>query len=120
MAHQIGWFDVPVSDLRRACDFYDAVLSVKTEMHEGGVAVAVFPHGPGDVAGCLVQSEGFVPSGQGPLLYFTVEGRLGAAVAEVEPNGGQVLEPAQPIPPYGNRAVVLDSEGNRIALFSGS
>lgn len=118
MAHRIGWFDVPVLDLNRARKFYDAVLDVKSELHEGGVPVAVFPHGPGDVSGCLFQNDGFVPSGQGPLLYFSVEGRLSDAVAAVESGGGQVLEPPGPIPPYGNRAVVIDSEGNRIALFS--
>jgi len=29
-----------------------------------------------------------------------------------------VLQPKHPIGPYGFRAVVLDSEGNRIALHS--
>ena len=52
------------------------------------------------------------------LLYFNCEGRLDEAIAVVEPNGGKVLEQKHQIGPYGFRAVVLDSEGNRIALHS--
>jgi predicted enzyme related to lactoylglutathione lyase len=52
------------------------------------------------------------------LLYFNCQGRLDEAVAAVGPNGGKVLQPKHPIGPYGFRAVVLDSEGNRIALHS--
>jgi hypothetical protein len=33
-------------------------------------------------------------------------------------NGGKVLQPKHPIGPYGFRSVILDSEGNRIALHS--
>ena len=43
---------------------------------------------------------------------------VSAIVAAVGPNGGKVLQPKHPIGPYGSRAVVLDSEGNRIALHS--
>jgi uncharacterized protein len=33
-------------------------------------------------------------------------------------NGGSVIQDTHPIGPHGFRAVVLDSEGNRIALHS--
>ena len=33
-------------------------------------------------------------------------------------NGGEVMQPKHQIGPYGYRAVVIDSEGNRIALHS--
>jgi predicted enzyme related to lactoylglutathione lyase len=52
------------------------------------------------------------------LLYFNCEGRLDQAIAAVEPNGGKIVQPRHQIGPYGFRAVVLDSEGNRIALHS--
>jgi len=121
--NQIVWCDIPVTDLDRAVRFYSAVLGapVRKEQHEG-MAFAVLPHGDQHgVSGCLTpgcdgsKSE---PSPHGPLLYFNCQGRLDDAVAAVQPNGGKVLQPRHPIGPYGFRAVVLDSEGNRIALHS--
>jgi predicted enzyme related to lactoylglutathione lyase len=70
------------------------------------------------VAGCLYQNDEALPSASGPLLYFDVNGRLDEAIAQVEANQGKVLEPKHSIAPHGFRALVLDSEGNRIALHS--
>ena len=54
----------------------------------------------------------------GPLIYLNCEGRLDAAIATVETNGGKIAPAAKhQIGPYGFRAVVLDSEGNRIACI---
>ena len=40
------------------------------------------------------------------------------AIEAVEPSGGKILQPKESIGPFGFRAVVLDTEGNRIALHS--
>jgi uncharacterized protein len=76
------------------------------------------PHKDGEAAGCLFTSDTVKPSADGPLVYLNVHGRLDEAVEAVEPSGGKILEPKTPIGPFGFRAVVLDSEGNRIALHS--
>lgn len=119
MANHIVWFDIPVKDLERANRFYGAVLgcTIKTESF-GGVDIGVLPHEDDDVAGCLHVSDTDKPSDHGPLMYFNVNGRLDAAVAEVEKQGGKVLTQKESIGPWGYRAIVLDSEGNRIALHS--
>ena len=52
------------------------------------------------------------------LLYFNCSGRLDDAISMVEPNGGKVVQPKHQIGPHGFRAIVLDSEGNRVALHS--
>ena len=54
----------------------------------------------------------------GILVYMNVEGRIRDAVLQTQKQGGSVLEPTRGIGPHGFRAVVLDSEGNRIALHS--
>jgi len=118
MANHIVWFDIPALDLDRATQFYSLVLDVQIERYGDDVPVAVLAHGSEDVAGCLFTGEDARPSDTGPLLYFTVEGRLDEAVGLVEQLGGRVLEPPHPIPPHGHRAIVLDSEGNRICLHS--
>lgn len=119
MKNQIVWFDMPVKDLARAMKFYGAVLDAKIEKQSfPGIEFAVLPHEGECVGGCLVVSKEVSPSAEGVLVYFNCEGRLDAAVGAVEANGGKVLQPKHQIGPYGFRAVVLDSEGNRIALHS--
>jgi uncharacterized protein len=118
--HAIVWCDIPVRDLDRAIRFYSAVLGtpLKQEQCEG-MTFAVLPRQGEGVSGCLSPGcEGNEPSQHGPLVYLNCEGRLDEALAAIEPNGGQIFQPKHQIGPYGFRAVVLDSEGNRIALHS--
>jgi uncharacterized protein len=118
MKNHIVWCDIPVKDINRAITFYSAVLGEKIEKQEySGVAIAPFGSEDG-VGGCLHVTNETKPSADGPLIYLNCEGRLDAAVETVVKNGGQVLKPKHQIGPYGFRAVVLDSEGNRIALHS--
>jgi uncharacterized protein len=118
--HQVVWFDIPVRDLDRAIRFYSAVLGVllRKEQAGRGVAMAVLPHTDTSIGGCLVQTMDARPSDGGPLLYLNADGRLDAAVAATAIAGGTVLQPKHSIGPDGYRAIVLDTEGNRIALHS--
>ena len=118
--HQVVWFDIPVRDLDRAIRFYSAVLGVllRKEQAGRGVAMAVLPHTDTSIGGCLVQTMDARPSDGGPLLYLNADGRLDAAVAATAIAGGTVLQPKHSIGPDGYRAIVLDTEGNRIALYS--
>ena len=118
MANQVVWFDIPAVDLDRAIRFYSAILGAPVSKDEmPGMAMGVLLHEGEDVGGCIYVSE-VSPSDQGPLLYFNCQGRLDEAIAAVVPNGGTILQPKHTIGPYGSRAIVLDSEGNRIALHS--
>ncbi len=119
MANSVVWVDIPVVDLDRAMQFYSAVLGQKVIKQEyPGMAIGLLPGYDSDVSGCLFSKADEKPSATGPLLYLNAEGRLDEAVAAVEANGGKVLIPRHPIGPHGHRAVVLDSEGNRVALHS--
>jgi predicted enzyme related to lactoylglutathione lyase len=125
-ASTLCWTDIPVVDLNRAIRFYSAVLGVEvTKMSEGGVQYGLLPHEEQNSSGCLCvgsDSAGInnKPSQNGPLIYLSVEGRLDAAVRAAKANDGKVLQEKQQIGPHGFRAVILDSEGNRIALHSSS
>lgn len=106
-------------ELDRAIRFYSAMLDTPVKKEEfSGMAMGLLPHQGEEVGGCLVKDESYKPSTDGPLIYLNAHGRLDEAVAAVEPNGGKVLQPKHQIGPYGFRAVVIDSEGNRIALHS--
>lgn len=116
--NRIVWCDIPVADLDRACAFYAAVLAIAVEKTEfNGVSFALFEHSEGN-GGCLVPQAGYTGCPSGPLVYLNVDRRIRDAVARVETRGGKVLEAIHPIGPHGHRAIVLDSEGTRIALHS--
>ncbi len=113
------WFDIPVVDLDRATAFYRAVLGVGVEkVSFGDSSIGVIEHKEGN-GGCLVPEKAEIAAG-GILLYLNAEGRIRDAVEQVVPHSGTIIEPIHPIGPHGFRAIVLDSEGNRIALHSNS
>jgi uncharacterized protein len=119
MANQIVWCDIPVLALDRAVKFYSAVLGQEVKKQEfPGMTVGVLPHGDGDAGGCLVTDPDQKPSAQGVMIYLNVDRRLDDAIGAVSAHGGKVIEPKHEIAPFGFRAIVLDSEGNRIALHS--
>jgi predicted enzyme related to lactoylglutathione lyase len=119
MVNQIVWVDIPVLDLDRAIRFYSAVLGAQLAKQEfGEMVLALLPHADQNVSGCLFKSDKEKPSDHGPLIYLNAQGRLDQAIAAVEANGGKVLQPKHQIGPHGYRAVIRDSEGNRMALHS--
>ena len=121
MPNRIVWCDIPVTDLDRAIRFYSAFIGEDIKKQEfPGFAIGLFPDAGSAVSGCLYTPgpADNQPSAQGPLVYINCSGRLDEAVAHVEMNGGEVLQPKHQIGEHGFRAVVLDSEGNRVALHS--
>jgi predicted enzyme related to lactoylglutathione lyase len=116
--NRIVWCDIPAKDLGRSIKFYGAVLNETIEKQSfPGMEFATFSHENG-VGGSLFAGGEVQPSADGPLIYLNCQGRLDEAAATVEPNGGKILQPKHQIGPYGYRVVILDSEGNRIALHS--
>jgi uncharacterized protein len=119
MANQFVWCDIPVIDLDRAIRFYTAVLGGKVEkMTVEGMTFGLLPDAHAGVSGCLVTGNEARPSTDGPMIYLNCDNRLAIAIAAAGLNGGKVLQPRHSIGPHGFRAIVLDSEGNRIALHS--
>src|ERR1700720_553501 len=123
-ADTLCWTDIPVTNLDRAIKFYSAVLGKEVQkLSEGRMDYGLLAHEEQNASGCLCirADSGGVdnrPSANGPLIYLSVEGRLDKAVDAGRANGGKVLRARQKIGEHGFRAVVIDSEGNRIALHS--
>jgi uncharacterized protein len=112
------WFDIPVADLDRAAAFYRGVLGIKVDKTQfDDFTFCLLQHDAGN-GGCLILKPAEVASAAGILLYMNVDGRMRDAMGRVSALGGKVLEPMHAIGAHGYRAVVLDSEGNRIALHS--
>ena len=121
MANPVVWVDVPVKNVERAIHFYSGVLELELKKEEfPTLSVGLTPREDGQVGVCLFPfpPEDNQPSEQGPLVYFNCEGRLAEALEEVERRGGMVVKPRHSIGGFGWRAIVLDPEGNRIALHS--
>ena len=123
-ADTLCWTDIPVTNLDRAIKFYSAVLGKAVQkLSEGRMEYGLLGHEEQTASGCLCLrgDSGGVdnrPSANGPLIYLSVEGRLDEAVEAARKNGGKVLRARQQIGEHGFRAVIIDSEGNRIALHS--
>ena len=120
MSNTFVWVDIPVLDLDRAIRFYSAVVGQPVDKIGGpGFNFGLFKHEGNSVGGCLIEpEEGVAPSMTGPLVYIDASNRLDAAVAAAQAHGGRVLKAKHSIAPNGFRAVIADSEGNRVALHS--
>ena len=116
--HAISWFEIPVTDLDRAAAFYEAVLDAKFERMDLGGASAIFPADQdGGVGGALILQDDNAPSATGPLVYLEAHGGIQAALDRVPGAGGEVLLERTDAGEYGSYAYILDTEGNRVALF---
>lgn len=112
------WFDIPVANLERATAFYATVLNINVDIVDAdGFKFAVLEHSDGN-GGCLVPNESEISSTHGIMVYLNVDGRIHDAVSKVDSNGGKIIKPTHAIGPHGFRAIVCDSEGNRIVLHS--
>jgi predicted enzyme related to lactoylglutathione lyase len=122
--NSVGWFEVPVMNMERAMKFYETIFDIKMErVPMGPLDMAWFPWneaGLGSAGSLVYQPEYYKPSTDGVLIYFTAHsGDLANELAKVEQAGGQVIQPKTLITEeIGYMAIVIDSEGNRIALHS--
>jgi predicted enzyme related to lactoylglutathione lyase len=66
----------------------------------------------------LARASRFYGSVLGIKVHPEKAGRIRDAVRQAEKHGGRVLQAIESIGAHGLRAIVLDSEGNRIALHS--
>jgi predicted enzyme related to lactoylglutathione lyase len=118
----VGWFEIPVTDMDRAIKFYETVLEVKLERHIfGTLDMAWFPgveNGSGS-SGSLVMNKAYTPSPDGILVYFTARSGISEGLSRAEKAGGKILLQRTPVSDnFGYMGLLIDSEGNRVALHS--
>jgi predicted enzyme related to lactoylglutathione lyase len=114
----VVYFEIPVLDLDRACDFYSNVFETKlTQEVVDGYQMAFFETSDDSfgASGALVVGDVYVPSHQGCFLYFGVES-IDETIARALELGGSLLYPKKSNGDLGSVAEIQDSEGNRIAL----
>jgi predicted enzyme related to lactoylglutathione lyase len=120
----VGWFEIPVHDMERAMKFYQTVFGLTLERHIlGPLDMAWFPavqNGAGAAGSLVHHATAYKPSTDGTLVYFTAHsGDLSQELARVEGAGGKVLLGKRLIKEdIGYMALLIDTEGNRIAMHS--
>lgn len=120
--NSLNWFEISVSDISRAKEFYEAIFDI--EMYQEnmmGMEMAYFPSeaGNGKASGALVQSENHKPSMDGAKIYLNGNPDLSNALSKIEAAGGQILMPKTKISDeIGHMAFFIDTEGNNVALHS--
>jgi uncharacterized protein len=119
----VGWFEIPVSDMDRAIEFYQKVFDCKLNKQDmGDFQMAWFPwdESQGGAGGSLVFHQDFYQTSKlpGALIYFSSED-CEVELNRVKEAGGEIQITKRLIAPeFGYMGVFLDSEGNRIAIHS--
>lgn len=119
---KVIYVEIPVKDLERAMKFYQTVFALQpSQIYTDEVRrtnTLVNPAQPGEVGVSLNQTKNFEPSNKGPLVYFEPGDDLIDSLKRVEQSGGKIVEPQTPMGGAGHYAIITDSEGNALALYS--
>lgn len=124
MQNAISWFEIPATDLERAQTFYETIMGIKMiPMDMPGFRMRMFPIDDpmSGIGGALVNSEEFYKSSStdGTLIYLNGNPDVQNVLDKVEAAGGQIIVQKTEISPeYGYMAVIIDTEGNRVAFHS--
>lgn len=115
----INWFEIPVSNMQRAINFYENTLSITFSiMVMEGLKLAMFPAGDEQTGGALVEGAGYIPSKEGSIVYLNADERMDDILARVTEAGGNVILNKMSIGEFGFVGRFEDSEGNTVALHS--
>lgn len=115
----VSWFEIPATDFQQAVYFYNHIFQIEMEQNITDVnAMAFFPTTSG-IGGSVVAGQGYVPSDCGPLIYLNGGNDLNVVARRVEEAGGRiVMEKTLINEEMGYFAIFIDSQGNKLALYS--
>lgn len=133
---QAIWFEIPVNDLDRAVDFYSNILLIKVKkILMLDQELGYLDKGDGTPGGVLIKKENYQP-GQGCVLFFYVidisqilknlteiKGTIitdKTLLKQKNSSGNFVISNNLIDQKVGYYAEIIDSEGNRIGLYSNS
>ncbi|SHO57021.1 VOC family protein [Vibrio quintilis] len=122
MKNPVCWFEIYVTDMQRAQQFYETVFDTKLDdldPGQSGMEMRTFPsdmeqYGAG---GALVKMDGVAVGQHSVMVYFSCED-CSVEQVRVTEAGGTIERPKFPIGEYGFVSLVSDTEGNMIGLHS--
>lgn len=117
--NSVVWFEIPVTDMKRAKAFYNAVLKTDLQQDDSGPnPLAMFP-----VNDMNTGTSGHIypgkpaANGAGNTIHLLAPEPLEESLERLKANGGKVVSDIVTIPP-GRFAYCLDPDGNSIGLFT--
>jgi len=118
----IPWVEIPVTDMNRAKAFYDNVFGLDIQVQDfQGTLMGWFPYNEKKtgISGSLVKNKDYITSeSHGAVVYFDSQD-IDDTRSKVEANGGKIKkDKTQIAPDIGYMGLFIDSEGNRIALYT--
>ena len=123
--HAINWFEIPVADFDRAKIFYETIFAnIMKERTAGNARMAFFESDMADDGrgGAIVYDPQFyTPSANGTLVYLNCDPNLQKVLDRVTSAGGRILQNKTEVAvtqDMGYWALIMDSEGNRVALHA--
>ena len=123
--HAISWFEIPVNDFDRAKLFYETIFAYKmNERQVGHARMGFFQHdveNDGRGGAIVYDPQFYSPSGNGTLVYLNCEPNIQKVIDRVAAAGGQILQNKTPVgvtQDMGYWALIMDTEGNRVALHA--
>ncbi|SDG56642.1 VOC family protein [Psychroflexus sediminis] len=115
----ISWFEIPAINFQQSVNFYNQIFGIDMETNiDDNYAMAFFPVSNG-IGGSIVAGPGSTPGDSGPLIYLNAGKDLNLVLGNVENAGGRIVMPKTLISEEsGYFAIFIDSEGNKLALYS--
>ena len=125
----LAWFEIPVSDMERAIEFYSKIYDTQlteAEVPMPRVRIAVLPNSimsegaagtkPG---GSLITTDYHKPTGAGGVtVYLNANPDLNLILQRAEAAGGKIICAKSPLPGSGYFGWFIDSEGNYMGVMS--
>jgi predicted enzyme related to lactoylglutathione lyase len=125
LGNALNWFEIPVSDFDRAKKFYETIFDYQMpeiQMGPNRMGFFLYDQPGGKVGGAIVHNPDFyTPAANGTLAYLNCQPDLQVQLDKVVDAGGSVQQSKMEIAPGQNLgfiAIILDCEGNRVALHS--
>jgi predicted enzyme related to lactoylglutathione lyase len=121
----INWFEIPVNDFDRSRKFYETIfnyLMPESMMGTTRMGFFLYDFEEGKIGGAIVRrAEDAAVGENATLVYLNCQPDLQVVADRVEAAGGKLLVAKTPVAPgqnFGYWALMLDTEGNKVALHS--
>ena len=116
------WAEIAVTDMNRAMNFYQThfgLTFIQETMNEMEMAI-VETVDPSDASVALLKYELIQPSREGSVVYLHLTATLQDKLTELEQANIEIVLPAMAIKDgaCGYSAIFIDSEGNKVGLWS--
>ena len=114
---QIVFTEIPATDPKRACSFYETLLEGPLAEDTGGPnSIWMFPYAEGGAPAGHIYPGKPAKDGEGMTAHFAVTGELTEAMERVKKGGGEVASDVIQIY-VGSFFYARDSEGNSLGIF---